>query len=799
MSDRSCHRWSPALACVLEKHGYLFFDYDEEGWQVPGDAELLLVSPAAPDATERIDEAMSAAAPAIVEGPLPERLLGWLGVTASEPAPSTGVLQLADAAVRAASGRVTDETGGRLNAGVWRASDRDERMDWPELGVPIGAERARDWALPGWGVQRWSVDRRRCELLAWWIDEAGVRSPAIVRRDNVVGCCFGLFSFLAQSHTTPPARRAETNHWPRSIGVEALLLALIDGALAQAGLARARVMPWPAGTTWALSVRHDFDRHLDAEEVARVLDRHDAAGTSATWYWRAAHLGSERTYDRASAALRRVAEAEHHEVAHHTEQLWASDREEREALERGTGHAMLGSAAHGLRSCFRWQGAPNVMRAQELGYRYTEMLSLAHLVPHRFPQLEEDGRVRLRDVICLPHHESFDRGTQPGDTYREEIGPGLARFRRGGGLLQVLNHPDIHQDELFDWLSTVPREGRLDWTSAQVAEWWRRTHTAGQLRLRRGNAGFGVESASDVRGLVVEVRHPDGRLAYHRLDVAPSAPAQLDLDAEGAPSPTALGDPGEWREQPARRWMRDGAPALLGAEDSPATVSSNSTLLPERAALVAHLLEALAGDGRLSGARVLDAGCGLGALAGFLSARYAPELVIAIDTRADYIEAAARIARGQGLAGVEFRVEDLRSLAGVPDASLDVVLAVNSLGWAGGPADTAEAARAFARVLRPGGRILIQQASPWTLRDPLAKGPPLHLAPAGVARRISRATGWAQAHGRVRFIAPREMRRHLRRAGFEQLRVAGIRRGHLLRGPVTSLAAYYAVAGRRPL
>jgi SAM-dependent methyltransferase len=227
-------------------------------------------------------------------------------------------------------------------------------------------------------------------------------------------------------------------------------------------------------------------------------------------------------------------------------------------------------------------------------------------------------------------------------------------------------------------------------------------------------------------------------------------------------------------------------------------VQTNSTLLPERAALAVRLLDTLSGDGRLRGLTVLDAGCGLGALTGFLASRYTPERILGVDTRADYTDAARRAAATAGLDAVEYRVEDLRSLESVPDASVDVVLAINSIGWAGGKQDAAAAARAFARVLRPGGRVLVQQASPWRLRDPLAKGAPLHLLPAPIARGVARVTGSADHHGRVRFLRPGEMRGHLRRAGFEQVRAAGVLRDRILRGPVTPLAAYYAVGARRP-
>jgi SAM-dependent methyltransferase len=767
------------LVAALEKHGYLFLGPD---------ADPLLLG--RDDA--RLAAVLAGKRPAILDGPLPPAAREWLGVTKAEPAPVDGSLLISDPAIRAGCARITPDIGGHLNTGDWRPSDRDEAFDWPNLGVPISAGRAAAWAEPGWAVERWEVDRDHADVLVWWLGAEDERWPAIVRREHVVGCCFGLFSFLGQSHTTPPARRDETNHWPRSIGVEAMLLALIDDLLERAGRVRPRVMPWPAGATWVLNVRHDFDRHQTAGEVEATLGRHARAGTAATWYWRASHLDG-RARDEAEAALRTVVEAPGHEVAHHTEQLWQSDDRERAALEQVAGHPMEGTCAHGLRTCFRWQGAPNVLRADALGYRYTELLSHAHLLPHRFAALREDGAVELLDVLCLPHHESFDRGTEPGATYREEIAPGLERFHTGGGMLQVLNHPDIHQDELFDWLAGVPAEGRLDWTAAQAADWWRRTHTPA-LQFVAEADGVTVEADEEVRGLVVELRRPDGALSYHRVD----APARIGFDEPGAASPAELGDVAEWRRTPAARWLHEGAPGLIGAGASPATLRTNTSLLPERAALIVRLLEALTGDGRLHGLSVLDAGCGLGALTGFVAARYEPSRILGVDVREDQVEAARRAAADGGLGAlVDYRVEDLRTLASVPDGAIDVVLAVNAVGWAGGREAAAEAARAFARVLRPGGRVLVQQASPWRPRDPLTKGPPLHLLPAALARPVARATGWADHHGRVRFIRPGEMRRHLRGAGFEQVRQAGVVRGRLLRGPAAPLAAYYAVAGRR--
>jgi SAM-dependent methyltransferase len=781
------HRWSSAIGTVLEKHGYL------------SEPEVLL---ATPDRHDAIVAALEDGSPAIVEGPLTDPLLERFGLEA-RPASPHGALTVTDKELRAGCERFGDAVGGRVDTGVWRSTPREPETHWPNTGFTVAPETALAWAEPGWDVQAWGGARKR-DVLAVWIAPDGERWPAIVRSGSVVACCFGLFSFLAQAHTTPPARGADTNHGPRTEGLEAVLLALIDGCLARAGMPRARVLPWPAGATWVLSVRHDVDRRQPAAEIRAIVERHGRLGTSATWYWRASQLRGRG----AAAAIRAVADADHHEVAHHTEQLYRADgADERTRIERAAGRHVLGTSAHGDPRCFRWQGAPNVLHAADNGYAYTEFLSHAHLLPHRFVAPAGDGSVAVRDVICLPHHDSFDRGTGPGETHREQLAPTVERFRRNGGLLQILNHPDIHADELFSWLAELPREGRLDWTAGEAAVWWRRTHVAGAVELRREPDGrIGVTSREPVRGLVIELRHPDGRLAYFRVD---RTPGHIDPAQPGAPTPATLGDPAEWRRTPHDRWTHEIAPEFTRLTEHEAerqgldpasprarsTVRTNSELVPDRAHTLLRLLAALAGDGhgRIAGCDVLDVACGVGSLTAYLALLGAAS-VVGIDVREDRIAAALGVRDALALARLDFRADDMRTLRTVEDASIDVVIASNAIAYSG---DADAAVVAIARVLRPDGLVLVHQPLKWRLREPLTKGPPLHLLPARAAAAIARATGWPHSHDRVRFLSARETRRLLRRAGFTDLRTGAVRRGYLLRGPAAVLAGSYAVVGRR--
>lgn len=102
-----------------------------------------------------------------------------------------------------------------------------------------------------------------------------------------------------------------------------------------------------------------------------------------------------------------------------------------------------------------------------------------------------------------------------------------------------------------------------------------------------------------------------------------------------------------------------------------------------------------------AGTRLLDAGCGAGLLA--LLARLRGAEVAAIDAAPGMIEVAR-----ERLPGADVRVGDLESLP-FTDADFDAVIAVNSVFYA---ADMAAAMNEIARVVRPGGRVVLTAWGP---------------------------------------------------------------------------------------
>jgi SAM-dependent methyltransferase len=109
----------------------------------------------------------------------------------------------------------------------------------------------------------------------------------------------------------------------------------------------------------------------------------------------------------------------------------------------------------------------------------------------------------------------------------------------------------------------------------------------------------------------------------------------------------------------------------------------------------------------VDGRDLLDVGCGDGALAVALNQRGAK--VAAVDASAAMIDAARSRAAEQG-AGIAFEVATADRLP-FPDESFDIVVAVTVLCFVD---DAAPVFREMARVLRPGGRLVIGELGKWS-------------------------------------------------------------------------------------
>lgn len=500
--------WTAALALALEKHGHLDVRvtgpaalHDPVTWRAP---DVVLVSRAhdVKWTEETVRSAASGRPGVIVEGPLPPPLIAAFGIDSLGPMSPFGTVSATDQRLYRDAMRYGHAPSARVEAATARPVDRDPDLEWAARGPVISTGRAEAWGRPGWKAERWTLSGNG-ERLAAWTTQEGERHPAVVRGGKLVGCCFSLFAYLGQRHTSEPFGAGEHRMSARSTGLETLLLALIDEAYEAAAASRLRVLPWPAGIDWVRTVRHDFDRPLDERATSAVLRAHDEAGTRATWYWRARHAHLP--------ALSLVARHPDHEIALHTESLWDPRHDEKGVLERALRRPVKGTSAHGAPQSYGHQGAPNVLWAEEQRMDYTELLQHGHLHPHRFAGLREDGTIAPLRVLCLPHHQSLDRSTKPGDAYVDELVAAPKVWAAASGFLQVMNHPDLNQGALFRVLAGMPAQGRADWTAERAVDWWRRTHVLGALAVRGlGDGRFELWSAHGVDDIALEILRPTG-------------------------------------------------------------------------------------------------------------------------------------------------------------------------------------------------------------------------------------------------------------------------------------------------
>ena len=438
--------WSQALPLVLEKHGFLDFTVSSDPARLTGDLDefdAVLIA-RLPDGVwnEQLSRRLAnGEVPVLAEGPLSRPLEAVLGARRTGVISDPGYVAAWSSELGWLASAYGLGTTCSLTHHYQRPVRREEALYWAELDVPITREQTRAWRAEAWRIDRWELSPET-ELVAEWVSsDHSLRFPVIARRGSLIGCALDVFSLLGRRHTSEPYEHGEWRTAPRCAGLEAILLGLIDLMYRARGVPRARVLPWPHPATWTRNVRHDFDRPLSADDTARTLAAHRRLGTRATWYWRPRHVNSD--------ALKLVSATPGHEIALHTEHPWTDGQNERITVEEATGRPVRGTAAHGAPDCFGYQGAPNVIWADDNGFAYTELIQHAHVHPHRFAALEADGRITTRDVICLPHHQSFDRSTRPGDTFEAESTEALAMWRDSSGFLQVMNHPDLNFDELF--------------------------------------------------------------------------------------------------------------------------------------------------------------------------------------------------------------------------------------------------------------------------------------------------------------------------------------------------------------
>jgi SAM-dependent methyltransferase len=190
------------------------------------------------------------------------------------------------------------------------------------------------------------------------------------------------------------------------------------------------------------------------------------------------------------------------------------------------------------------------------------------------------------------------------------------------------------------------------------------------------------------------------------------------------------------------------------------TLETNSGFVERRAGPLLEILRQRMGVRSIEGLRLVDLGCGFGALSAFFAGRGAT--VTGIDPIEERLAVGREVAAEHDLP-IEFkrgRMEDLE----LPESSFDIAVQNNSLCYIIGDEDRHAALLETARVLVPGGDVIIRNPNRWNPRDQFTGIPLIQLLPARQATSLAGSVGRERSD--VRLTSPLEGARELRRAGF---------------------------------
>ena len=293
---------------------------------------------------------------------------------------------------------------------------------------------------------------------------AGQFGPVIATDGRTVVSGLPLRALLAEAHAIAPTATSYLNHIavPKTYELEQLVVNAIESAVLAAGGSSLRTDVWPSGHRAALTIRHDYDRVCPEPVLRGLLDTYANAGLASTWCFR---------LDNLEPAHAQMIAASGHEVSLHTT---AGDEDafltEVQELERRTGVRPLGVTAHGGAGSAGYLGQHQLLWAVRAGMRYAELLGRTPLLP--FQALSAaDGAVTPLPLVLPNVHSSIDLTTKPDGHRLGDLQKQVPADLALGGHAVVMNHPDIHRDELRTLLAGLPLDHVWLATLADVAEW----------------------------------------------------------------------------------------------------------------------------------------------------------------------------------------------------------------------------------------------------------------------------------------------------------------------------------------
>jgi hypothetical protein len=454
--------WSACAEGALRRHRLINVRTVAEGRTEsigdPADAFLIV--------TRGVEELPRSPAGMAVEGPLSERVADALGLRAHNH-------ELRSAIVTGFNPRCAP---GALSYPLcWTKPIRRTSSE------PHEKERLYAGEDPRWSNR--TVRFQSFEHDGSWEPFANVRLDGVetavtgVRRRGVVVFGAPIFDILGASMAFAPLSHGYFKMETPSVAPYQEIWAVDQIREAALGSGTTVVSPqaWPDDRSWALTIRHDWDRPARLHEIADLLLFYARRRLKASF-----GFIHRRTPAREANVIRTFG----HEVNLHAT-AWSSEEfaEQVRTLERLTRSSVKGFHTHGGMGAPGFLGDALYDWAEPAGLDYVEILGRAAFLPACVNRIVEDLPAPTR-LVAPAVHLSIDAGTKPEQHNHDDIVALFSKIRAIEGQAVVMNHPDVHLKELKSALRTI-EDGDAPWcaTLEQATAWFRSTRGGPQVTL----------------------------------------------------------------------------------------------------------------------------------------------------------------------------------------------------------------------------------------------------------------------------------------------------------------------------
>lgn len=297
----------------------------------------------------------------------------------------------------------------------------------------------------------------------------GPEGAVALRKDGMLVFGFSFLDVLVRWLAFPPLAE-RYGGFARLISheqiLDRLLAVILDHGKGLGVPSALRVDRWPEGFAAALTIRHDYDRPAPLAELKRLLDCYDELGVRASVGFLPYLLDLD--------VMRAFRDRGHEVQAHLSSPSRADLRDDISLLRFSACAPIKGLTIHGGPQGIGFRGATHFDWFDDVGLEYCETFGPRSGVPVPLVRVF-DGVPDRSFLVAAPSHMSLDGSTRPDDHRLLVLKESVPRALRQADYVIVMNHPDVHRDQLVDLLRGLRLQNVWRPTTLEAIEWFRTT------------------------------------------------------------------------------------------------------------------------------------------------------------------------------------------------------------------------------------------------------------------------------------------------------------------------------------